>query len=136
MLKTHHKQFLVILLLTSCSLSLISPYDDATVNDTLALYKAVDTLLTQWSDTLPTYEKKTYNDIRVTLDTIYLRNEIRPNNSITIKQLDILRNQLNDLENRHVNGTLNKAMIGPYKGILEQTFRSILGLEVAKKGLK
>jgi len=130
--------FLLAGLCVACTVTLVSSYDETTDRDVTALHKTVGGLLDQLDrNPVPDYPslKKTYDGIRGDLGATHLRNELRPNNTITVKQLDILRDQLKKLEELHQAGTFNQAMVGPTREILDQTFRAVLKLELEKKAL-
>lgn len=124
--------------LAGCTVTLISSYDEATDKGITALQKSVDGLMSQLDqDPVPDYNavKKTYDAIRSDLNSLRLRNEARPKNILTVKQLDELKASLDTLEGQHKAGRLNQAMVGPARDILNQTFRAILKLELEKKEL-
>lgn len=123
---------------TACAVTLISSYDETTDKGITALQKSVDGLLSQLDRTpVPSYaaERQTYDAIRGDLNSLYLRNQARPHNTLAVKQLDELKEQLDILEKQHSAGTLNQAMVGPARDALNQTFRALLKLELEKKEL-
>ena len=125
-------------LCASCTVTMISSYDETTDRDVTALHKTVADLLGQLDQApVPDYAslKKVYDGIRNDLGATRFRNELRPNNTITVKQLDILRSLLSDLERQHKAGTFNQAMVNPTRELLDQTFRAVLKLEFEKKSL-
>lgn len=124
--------------LAGCTVTLISSYDEPTDKGITALQKSVDGLMSQLDqDPVPDYNavKKTYDAIRSDLNSLRFRNEARPKNILTVKQLDELKASLDTLEGQHKAGRLNQAMVGPARDILNQTFRAILKLELEKKEL-
>ena len=124
--------------LTGCAVTFISSYDEATDKGVTGLQTSIDSLMRQLDqDPVPDYGavKKNYDTIRVDLSSLRFRNEARPNNSITVKQLNILKGQLDTLENQHKNKTLNQVMIAPAQDALDRTLSAILKLELAKKEL-
>lgn len=124
--------------LAGCTVTLISSYDEPTDKGITALQKSVDGLMSQLDqDPVPDYNavKKTYDAIRSDLNSLRLRNEARPKNILTVKQLDELKASLDMLEGQHKAGRLNQAMMGPARDTLNQTFRAILKLELEKKEL-
>jgi hypothetical protein len=128
-----------MLVLTGCvPITLISSYDETTDKGVTALDKSVNGLLNQLDkDPVPDYDavKNIYDGIRVDLASLRLRNDARPTNSLTVKQLDIVKTQLDILENQHKIKKLNQAMMGPLRSIFQQTFGAILKLELEKKEL-
>jgi hypothetical protein len=130
--------FLTAVVLTGCAVAFISSYDESTDKGVSALQTSIDSLMRQLDqDPVPDYGavKKNYDTIRVDLGSLRFRNEARPNNTITVKQLDILKGQLDTLENQHKNRTLNQVMVGPAQEALDRTMSAILKLELAKKEL-
>ena len=129
---------LVAIVLAGCTVTFISSYDEATDKGITALQKSVDSLMTQLDQNpLPEYNtmKKSYAAIRTDLSSLLLRNEARPKNTLTVKQLDELKAVLDTLEGQHKANTLNQPMLGPSRDILNQTFLALLKLELEKKEL-
>jgi hypothetical protein len=129
---------LAAVMLTGCTVTWISSYDETTDKGVTALQKSVASLLDHVDQNpVPAYTalKPTYDSIRSELNSLHLRNEARPNNTLTVKQLDELQAAFNDLEKQHKDGRLNQAMVGPARQSLDQAFRAILKLELEKKQL-
>jgi hypothetical protein len=116
----------------------VSPYDEATDKGATAIHGQVDALLTQLDrDPVPAYGslKPSYDAIHADISSLRLRNEARPKNELTVKQIDALESNVSAVEEQHRTGALNQAMVAPARDILNQTFRAILTLELAKKEL-
>jgi len=129
---------LATIILAGCAVTLISSYDEATDKGITALQKSVDGLMNQLDqDPVPDYiaVKKSYETIWSEFNSLRLRNEARPRNTLTVKMLGELKAQLDILEKNHKDKTLNQAMVRPAQDILNQTFRAILKLELEKKEL-
>lgn len=130
---------LIALLCAACgTVTVISSYDEATDQGVTALHRSVSGLLDQLDQpSVPDYaaNKKTYDSVRSDLAALRLRNDLRPKNSLAVKQLALLADQLGTLEGQHKAGTLNQPMIQPARDALDQTFRAILKLELEKKAL-
>ena len=96
---------LALLGAVSCKVRLISPYDETTDKAVTALQRKTSDLLTslEGSDPSPPYEefRAVYGEVRNDLRAIRVRNEVRPDNRLTVEQLELLRNNLELLENRH-----------------------------------
>jgi len=125
-------------ILVACAVTFISSYDETTDKGITALQKSVEGLMNQLNhDPVPDYAamKKNYDAIRSDLSSLRLRNEARPKNTLTVRQLDELKAELDKLENMHRDKTLNKAMVEPARAILDQAFLAILKLELEKKEL-
>ncbi len=127
---------LAAVVLAGCPVTFISSYDEPTDKGITALEKSVDGLLTQLdSNPVPAYKKHSYDSIRSDWASLRIRNEARPKNSLTVKQLDNLKSVLDILEAQHQAGTLNQAMLGPTRAAFDQAFRALLKLELEKKEL-
>jgi len=127
-----------LVVLAGCAVTLISSYDETTDKGVTSLQKSVDELMNKLDqDAFPAYKtvKKDYDKIRSDFNSIYFRNEARPNNALTLKQLDELKAQLVQVEKMHKDKMLNRAMVGQIRNTLNQTFRAILTLELKKKEL-
>jgi hypothetical protein len=135
-------ELLVIVLsaviLAGCAVNFISSYDEVTDKGITALQKSVDGLMNQLEqEPVPDYDslKKSYDTIRDDFSSLRFRNEARPKNTLTVKQLDELKAELDKMEKLHKDKKFNQAMVGPTREILNQTLRAILKLELAKKEL-
>lgn len=129
---------LAAVMVAGCAVTFISSYDETTDKGITALQRSVDGLMGQLDQNpVPDYDtlKKSYDAIRSDLGSLRLRNEARPKNTLTVKQLEELKAGLDILEGQHKAGTLNRAMVGPARDSLNQTFRALLRLELEKKEL-
>lgn len=123
-------------LMAGCTVALMSSYDETTDRGITALANHLEALLQELDqDPVPPYSsvKKTYDGIRADLRSLHFRNEARPNNEITVRQLDALAAQLDTFERQHRESALVRAMVAPARDSFEQTCRAILKLELAKK---
>jgi len=119
--------------------TLISPYDEETDKSVTAIGKSIDALMTQLdSDPVPAYTsvKPSYDTIRAEVATLRLRNDARPKNSLTVKQIDQLSAAFKDVEDQHKSGTLNHAMVPVARSQLDDAVGAILKLEIAKRELQ
>jgi len=140
----------VLLILSGCSVKLISSYDEATDKAVTALQRKVETFLValESQEGLPecVYDnhKKFYEEAKVDISAIRVRAEAIPKNEITIKQVALLSNSLNLLEQLHQlkkklsneQGKLiciSKEEIAPLRTAFNASFTAILKLELAKK---
>lgn len=125
-------------ILAACAVTLISSYDPDTDKGITDLQKSVDALMKQLAqDPVPDYGaiKKSYDTVWGECNALYFRNEARPNNTITVQQLDKFKQQLDILEKLQKEKKLNSAMVGPARDSLNQTLRAMLKLELEKKEL-
>ena len=96
--------------LTGCSVKLISSYDEKTDNAVTQLQKEVETFFVtiEGQAGLPecAYEnhKKFYQDSKVTISAIEVRARAIPKNTITIEQIELLKDSLEKLEKLHKLG--------------------------------
>lgn len=131
-----------VLMLSACTLRLISEYDDRTDIAVSELQTKVDGFLVglEKTPTAPgcTYDrnKQFYVDVTVDIGSLRMRNEGRPKNDITVKQLELLADSLKTLEELH-SGKKDKCMLEnelePIRSGLNTSFAAILKLELAKK---
>lgn len=135
------------LVLTGCSISLVSPYDEQTDKSVTELQKDVERFLTKMESLNDkpecSYEFQTafYENVKVSLSSIKIRADAIPNNSITSEQIALLKTSLSDLENLHKhklakqdsNHCLTASEIEPIRSNLNISFTAILKFEIAKK---
>jgi hypothetical protein len=125
-------------LVAGCAVTLISTYDESTDKGVSALQTKADALMTQLDqEHVPAYTavKSSYDGVRSDLGSLQFRNEARPKNSLTIRQLGELKTQLDTLEALHSTGRLNQPAAEIAKRTIDQTLGAILRLELEKKEL-
>lgn len=90
------------------------------------------------ADPVPAYgsAKNDYDELRTDVAALRLRNAARPNNSLTVQQIDRLAAALQDVEQQHKAGQLSSAMAPVMRGQLDEIVGAILKLELTKKELK
>ena len=140
----------VIFTITGCTVKFISSYDEATDVAVTALHRKVETffITLESGEGLPgcTYDnhKKFYEEAKVDISAIQVRAEAIPKNEITIQQLKLLSNSLDQLEQLHKlkkklsdeQGKLiclTRQEIAPLRTAFNASFTAILKLEIAKK---
>lgn len=120
------------------SVRYISPYDETTDRMVTALHGSVSRVLDELDKPAPpAYAAMAarYAAVQTELRAIRLRNEARPKNKLTIEQLGELKKGFDTLEKTHKDGLLVQVMVPIQRDTLDQTFRAILKLELAKKEL-
>jgi hypothetical protein len=135
--------FLVIGLLfnlqVGCTVKLISTYDEKTDIAVSDLQKRMETffLSLESLEGLPecAYENHTefYKDVKVSVSAIDVRVRAIPDNEITIQQIELLKENIQLLEQLHKMSCLSKAQIDPLRMSFNSGFTAILKLELAKK---
>ena len=127
---------LAFTLLLGCTVRWISTYDETTDKDVTALQHKVAALLTSLDTPNPVpYEKAAaqyagiYNDLRA----LIIRNEARDKNELTTQQLRLLDSNIQTLEKLHMAPDFKRELVPPARASIDQIFRAILKLELAKK---
>lgn len=127
------------LIVSGCSVKLISNYDETTDKAVTDLQKKTEAHLVaiEAAEDSPgcQYEnhKKFYTDIKVDLSAISVRTAAIPKNEITSEQIALLSKSLDSLEKLHKIGCLSKDQIRPLRTPLNSIFTAILKLELAKR---
>jgi hypothetical protein len=129
---------IIALLVAACTVRFISRYDAITDDAISKLQQQTDQFIDNMSmtDPPPRYAeaKPSYDAIRSGLQSVTQRNEVRDHNDLTRRQLGELQAALARLEEQHKSdGTLPKPFWGPAKASLDQIFRALIKLELAKK---
>lgn len=125
--------------LSACSVTLISSYDEQIDRAATALQKQMDAHLTKLeaaSGTDVTFDsnKQFYQDYLVDLRAVELRASTHPENQQSLGQYGLMLDNLEDLRSTHeTEGTLSAAYIGTLRELFNQGWRAIITLEVAKK---
>jgi hypothetical protein len=132
---------LSVLAVVGCTVSLIAPYDEATVNSVTALLKKTDTFLIQQQSylesgqqSMTTYEHNQpwYNEVQVDLNAIIVRAQAIPKNQNTVNQLSKLQTAFNDLISQNKQG-FSKEYLAIAQMSVNQLIGAILAAEFAKK---
>ncbi len=128
-----------MMVLSGCSIKLISSYDETTDKTVTALQKKVESFFVtlESQEGSPDCEYKNhrqfYDEAKVEISAIEIRARAIPKNEITIKQIELLKDSLNNLESLHKISCLAKSQIEPLRIAFNATFVAILKLELAKK---
>lgn len=128
-----------LVVLSGCSIKLISSYDETTDKAVTALQRTVESffIAVESEEGSPGCEyqnhKKFYEGAKVEISAIEVRARAMPKNEITIKQIELLGDSLNKLESLHKISCLSKDQIEPLRRAFNSSFTAILKLEFAKK---
>ena len=129
----------VSMIQTGCTVKLISNYDESMDNAVTDLHKKIESffLTLEFQLELPECEYKHhtefYKDAKVSVSTILVRAQAIPDNDITIRQIVLLKENIELLEKLHKLGCLKKEQIEPLRISFNSGFTAILKLELAKK---
>ncbi|MCZ0750099.1 MULTISPECIES: hypothetical protein [Aeromonas] len=129
----------VVLLISGCTVKLISSYDEATDKAVTALQKKTETYFVSLEavEGLPecVYEKHKdfYNEAKVDVAAIAVRAAAIPKNEITTQQAELLSSNLNTLEKLHKIACLSQDQISLLRTQFNSSFTAILKLELAKR---
>lgn len=125
--------------LSGCSgIKLVADYDENMDRGVTELHKLTEELLVKLESAsgtaAATYENNRdfYADAKVKISTLRLRADAISRNSLTVKMLDKLRNNIYRLEADHKEG-ISATEIPLYRGGLNSQFTAILTFELAKK---
>jgi hypothetical protein len=130
---------LAVGILGCSSIQLVAPYDQKTDNSVTSLQTDTATFLTsierQGGSTPEDYKKWTqfYDKAKVTLSGMLVRSSALAFNSLTVGQLEILRQQFQTLEEQHQKIGIPLAAVPQLESAFNRTFRAILTFEIAKK---
>ncbi len=128
-----------LLISWSCTVKLISSYDEKTDNAVTELHKKVETFFVtlESQEGLPEckYENHQdfYRDVKVSISAIEVRARAIPKNELTIEQIELLNDSLYKLEQLHKIDCLTAELIKPLRILFNTSFTAILKLELAKK---
>ena len=140
--KSGSSRFLSVALafvLSACSVTLISNYDEQIDRAATALQKQMDAHLTKLeaaSGPVATFDsnKQFYQDYLVDVRAVELRASAHPENRQSLGQYRLMLDNLEDLRSTHETAvTLSVAYIGTVRELFNQGWRAIITLEVAKK---
>jgi hypothetical protein len=126
-------------IVSGCTVKLISSYDEKTDIAVTDLQKKVETffLTLESQEGLPecTYKHHAefYREAKVSVSAIDVRVRAIPDNEFTIQQIELLKENIEMLEQLHKLGCLTKEQIEPLRINFNSGFTAILKLELAKK---
>lgn len=129
----------IALLISGCTVKLISSYDEVTDKNVTALQTKTEAHFVSLESTegLPEckykYHKKFYDEAKVDVSAIAVRAAAIPKNEITTEQAELLSNNLDNLEKLHKIACLSKGQIAIVRNNFNSSFTAILKLELAKK---
>lgn len=132
--------FIIVAIFYSCTVTLISEYDEQTDIAVVELQKKVESLLSEIDRSIGSnnfsynnFEKK-YDEARTDLSSLQIRAKARPKNEIQVQQFDKILNQINLLEEAHKsNEGIGKSEIPTFRNGFNQSFEAVIKLELAKK---
>ncbi len=130
---------LMTLVLASCTVKLISNYDETTDRAVTALQRKTEAHLIALEavETLPEciydQHKKFYDEAKVDISAITIRAAAVPRNEITTKETQLLLSSLENLEKLHKISCLSKDQIALLRSNFNSSYTAILKLELAKR---
>ncbi|UCC71429.1 MAG: hypothetical protein JSV86_13665 [Gemmatimonadota bacterium] len=122
-----------------CQVKLVADYDEITDRSVTALQREFERFFVEVERKIGTPEADHanyvdfYDGVRAELGVIRVRAAARPKNEITIRQLDLLAENVDNLEALHELGFDDPEELEPLRSAFQQSFQAILTLELAKK---
>lgn len=129
----------LLLLLSGCTVKLISSYDEKTDNAVTALQKDVTLffITVQSQAGLPECNYSNhlgfYQQAKVDLSAIAVRSKAIAANEITVEQVELLQDSLTALEQLHQLGCFTPSQVDNLRSSFDSSITAILKLELAKK---
>jgi hypothetical protein len=127
-----------VTLVGCATVKLIGDYDEQIDQGVTALQRETETFLVKLESVpgakLDAYErnKAFYGEAKVATSSLRVRADAAQRNSLTVRMLDKLQNNLNRFEAAHKEG-IDKKEMADYRGGFNSQFTAILTLELAKK---
>lgn len=120
---------------------LVGDYDEKVDQLATELQRRMDAHITRLenlpaSDPGRAYDanRQFYMDYGVDLRALETRAAGIPRNTITVRQIDLMEQSLEQLRSTHQQqGTLSPAALGPYRELFNTSWRAILAFELGKK---
>ncbi len=131
--------FLILVTSVSCTIRLISNYDEQTDEAVTALQRKLSTFFVELESTAGTDAAHIdnhidfYKEVDVDISAIALRVAALPKNEITQQQIKLLRDNLAKLKEIHQIGISSVELVSVIREDFDQALASILRLELAKK---
>ena len=126
---------LIILLLTSCAIRLIAPYDEVTDKKVSDLQEKVVTKMIEWERKIPpiSEEYPFYDHTESVLEILILRNQNIEKSKIIVSSLQKLLENIKIIKSAHENNMLNTAFIEQVKPDIMAQFNAIQSFQMALK---
>ena len=122
-----------------CQIKLVADYDEITDRSVTALQREFERFFIDVERNLYMPEAdhanyiEFYDEVRAELSVIRVRAAARPKNEITVEQLDLVAQNVDNLEELHKLGFDSPEELEPIRTAFRQSFQAILTLELAKK---
>lgn len=122
-----------------CQIKLVADYDEVTDRSVTALQREFERFFIDVERNLYTPDADHenyvgfYDEVRAELSVIRVRAAARPKNEITVEQLDLVVQNVDNLEELHKLGFDSPEELEPLRTAFQQSFQAILTLELAKK---
>jgi hypothetical protein len=122
-----------------CQIKLVADYDEITDRSITALQREFELFFIDVERNLHTPDAVHdnyigfYDEVRAELSVIRVRAAARPKNEITVEQLDLVAQNVDNLEELHKLGFDSPEELEPLRAAFQQSFQAILTLELAKK---
>jgi len=139
LLRTFLVSLALLIVLSGCSIKLISSYDENTDKAVTQLQKDFETFFVTVDSQsgLPEckYENHTkfYQDSKVAISAIEVRARAIDKNEITVEQVGLLKDSLTSLEKLHKLGCFTSGQVENLRNSFNSSITAILKLELAKK---
>ncbi len=132
---------LAVVVLTGCTtIKIVGDYDEQIDKGITALQKDTEAFLVKLESVpgakLDGYDKNKafYGNARVAISSLRVRADATERNSLTVRMLDKLRNNMDRFEGDHSSKEgINKSELPNYRGGFNSQFTAILTFELAKK---
>ena len=127
-----------VLLLSSCSLVSISPYDSSADKAITKLHKQTAEFFAE-STKAPdlgcgySHHLSFYQNSKVSMSSLLVRARAMADNNLTVSQLELLSSSYVNLAQLHQLGCFSPAQVKELWDSFDASFSSILKLELAKK---
>lgn len=135
--------FIALTLISGCTVTLVSKYDEQTDANVTALQKKFDAYFLKlqgapFPDCSYNANKIFFDDIKVQLSSAQIRANAIPQNDLTLQQIDALAKAISDLETNQKKRDDKKtclpdAIINADRTMFNSIFTAILKFELAKK---
>lgn len=125
----------ITLVLTSCAIRLIAPYDEVTDKKVSDLQEKVVTKMIEWEREIPPIadEYPFYDHTQSVLEILILRNENIEKSKIIVSSLQKLLDNIIILKSAHESNMLNTAFIRQVKPDIMAQFNAIQTFQMALK---
>lgn len=125
----------VLVLISSCTVRLVAPYDEITDRKVYELQETIGMTFKKWERNLPMFENSEafYDQVEITLDILIERNQAIEKSDLIVSMLRYVRENLELIKQEHMKDSLTEEFITEIYPDINAQFNAIQKFQMALK---